>query len=115
MTYPDKDTGLMGATLEIQRSQHTEALENQLMRARNRFQVPVNGGGRQLRIDEMWGGAAGAAMGGAAAANHQLPVIQSQVNTLVDMGFTRERAEQALRQARNNIDEATNILLQDMM
>ena len=27
----------------------------------------------------------------------------------------RERAESALRQARNNIDEATNILLQDIM
>ena len=39
----------------------------------------------------MWGGAAAGAMGGAAAAaNHQLPVIQSHVNTLVDMGFTRE-------------------------
>ena len=29
----------MGATLEIQRSQHTEALENQIMKAGNRFQV----------------------------------------------------------------------------
>lgn len=123
-TYPEDDPGLMGATLEIQRSQHTEALENQIMRARNRFQVPVNGGGRQLRIDEMWagagagGGAFPGAGGGAfpgAAGNQDLPLVQGHVQTLVDMGFSRERAENALRQARNNIDEATNILLQDIM
>jgi len=128
-TYPSKDPGLMGATLDIQRSQQTEALENQLMRARHRFQVPVNGGGRQLRIDEMWGeGAAWRAAGGrraagaraapgwaAAAAAEQLPLIPSQVDTLVDMGFPRERAENVLRQTRNNLDDATNILLQDML
>ena len=61
----------MGATLEIQRTQHAEAVEQQLLRARARqFNVvrkclkgvlvnfycnfqPI--GGRQMRLDEMWG------------------------------------------------------------
>jgi len=109
-TYPVKDSGLMGATLEIQRSQQAEAIEQQLIRARNRYNVPVNGGGRQLRLDEMWGG--GGRFGAAPP-----PVIPSpaHLQTLTDMGFSRERAEQALRQSRNNLDEATNILLHDIM
>lgn len=113
-SLPPKDTGLMGATLEIQRSQHTEALENQLIRARTMFNVPRNGGGRQLRLEEMWGGAQ---FGQAQHQQHQqnIPLVQSHVQALVDMGFPRERAETALRQARNNLDDATNILLQDIM
>ena len=44
-----------------------------------------------MRLDEMWGGVAGGMGAGAGAgpAHANLPVIQSQVQTLVDMGFTR--------------------------
>ena len=62
----------------------------------------MNGGGRQLRIDEMWagGGAFPGAGGGAflgagggafpgAAGNQELPLVEGHVQTLVDMGFSR--------------------------
>jgi len=132
-----KDSGLMGATLEIQRVQQAEAMEQQLLRARNRYNVPMNGGGRQLRIDEMFQaagmgqgmagmgqgmagmgqGMAGFGQGAARAAGPAPPIVLSpaHLQTLTDMGFSRDRAEQALRQARNNLDDATNILLQDIM
>ena len=69
---PPSSSQPMGATLEIQRTQHAEAVEQQLLRARARqFNVvriyilkgnsvnfycnlqPI--GGRQMRLDEMWG------------------------------------------------------------
>jgi len=105
-TYPDEDFGLIGATVEIQRSQQAEAIEQQLLRARNRLNQPMGGGGRQRRLEEMWGGVAAGP-----------PIIPSpgHLATLTDMGFSRERAEQALRQSRNNLDEATNMLLHDLM
>jgi len=97
--------GLQGATLEIQRSQQAEAIEQQLMRARNRHNVPI--GGRQMRLEEMWGRGQRAAP--AQAASPEL------IQTLVDMGFSRERSVQALQQAGGDLDQATNILLQDIM
>jgi len=129
-TYPLKDSGLMGATLEIQRSQQTEAIEQQLIRARNRYNVPVNGGGRQLRLDEMWGGQGGAGRGGLPrgfagfggpagggggfGGGQAVVPSPAHLQTLQDMGFSRQRAEQALRQSGNNLDDATNILLHEM-
>jgi len=98
--------GLQGATLEIQRSQQAEAIEQQLMRARNRHNVPI--GGRQMRLEEMWG------RGGQRAAPAQAP-SPHLIQTLVDMGFSRDRAVQALQQAGGDLDQATNILLQDIM
>lgn len=100
--------GLQGATLEIQRSQQAEAIEQQLMRARNRHNVPI--GGRQMRLEEMWG----RGQRGAAAAVQQQPSPEL-LQTLVDMGFSRQRAVQALQQAGGDLDQATNILLQDIM
>ena len=36
------------------------------------------------------------------------------VATLTDMGFPRERVEEALRQTNNDVDQATNLLLVGM-
>ena len=81
---------------------------------------PVNGGGRQLRIDEMWGGGQGAAggigrgfggfgggaggfgggaggFGGGAGGFGAAPAVvpsPAHLQTLQDMGFSRDRAEQ---------------------
>ena len=35
------------------------------------------------------------------------------MQTLTDMGFPRQRVEQALVRANNDLDQATNILLND--
>lgn len=115
---PTPGTGLLGATLEIQRTQQAEALEQQLLRARARYNVPV--GGRQMRLEELWNQAAGGGGGGRAraaaaaplqGAAHASPVL---VATLTDMGFPRERVEEALRQTNNDVDQATNLLLMGM-
>ena len=37
----------------------------------------------------------------------------STLQTLTDMGFPRQRVEQALVRANNDLDQATNILLND--
>jgi len=102
---------LMGATLEIQRTQQAEAMEQQLLRARaRRFNVPM--GGRQMRLDEMWG--PGANRRDAAAAAAPVHPSPEMVQVLTDMGFSRQRVEQALIRANNDMDQATNFLLQDI-
>jgi len=112
---PDPGPGLLGATIEIQRTQQAEAMEQQLLRARTRFHVPPGAGGRQMRLDELWGGQGVRRRGGGEPAAQQQagqpaasPVL---VATLTDMGFPRERVEEALRQTNNDVDQATNLLL----
>ena len=39
--------------------------------------------------------------------------IEEYVTSLVDMGFSRERATLALQRANNNVEMATNFLLQE--
>lgn len=34
------------------------------------------------------------------------PIVDRNVRTIMDMGFTQEQAEQSLRQTRNNVDKA---------
>jgi len=114
---PPPQGSLMGATLEIQRTQQAEALEEQLLRSRQRFNVPI--GGRQMRLDEFWqqGGVGGIQRRGPAAAPAPPPLeepIPELVAALTDMGFPRERVEQALREASNDIDQATNLLLREI-
>jgi len=95
----------LGATLEIQRTQQAEAVEQQLLRARARqFNVPLGRAGRQMNIQEAFGRA------GAGAVQASPALLQ----TLTDMGFPRARAEQALVRSNNQLDQATNLLLQDM-
>ena len=63
-----------------------------------------------MRIDEMWGH-------GQNQNNIPGPQVQpspSMIQVLVDMGFPRQRVEQALVRSGNNLAEATNILLNDM-
>ena len=72
-----------------------------------------------MRLDELWGGQGVRRRGGGGepAAPHQAgqpaasPVL---VATLTDMGFPRERVEEALRQTNNDVDQATNLLLVGM-
>lgn len=121
---PEPGPGMMGATLEIQRTQQAEAIEQQLLRARARFNVPV--GGRQMRLEELWGQGglqglqAGARRAGARAGGPLVapgPAVAASpvlVATLTDMGFPRDRVEEVLRQTNNDLDQATNLLLAGM-
>jgi len=108
---PHSPTTPMGATLEIQRTQQAEAMEQQLLRARARqFNVPV--GGRQMRLEELWnqGGRGDLRQPPAAAVVQPSPVM---IQALTDMGFPRQRVEQALIRTNNDLDQATNILLNE--
>jgi len=116
---PDPGPGLLGATIEIQRTQQAEAMEQQLLRARARFHVPPGAGGRQMRLDELWGGQAQGVRqrGGGGPVQqpaHQPVASPVLVATLTDMGFPRDRVEEALRQTNNDVDQATNLLLVGM-
>lgn len=129
----------MGATLEIQRAQQVEHYEQQALRARmghlrNRgpprvgqgyadVLVPPGGGGW------LWGGAGGQQPPpppppmnnwhdrDADADNANVPqqptveVSEQQVQTLVEMGFSRMAVLHALTASNNDITVATNILL----
>jgi len=112
---PSPSSHLMGATLEIQRTQQAEAMEQQLLRARARqFNVPV--GGRQMRLDELWGqgGVRNGRGGGGGGPPPPVQPSPAMIQALTDMGFPRQRVEQALTRANNDMDQATNFLLQDM-
>jgi len=106
-------TAPMGATLEIQRTQQAEAVEQQLLRARARqLHVPV--GGRQMRLEELWNQNQGGR--GVLRQPQAVPVVQPSpvlVQALTDMGFPRQRVEEALVRTNNDLDQATNILLND--
>ena len=70
-----------------------------------------------MRLDELWGGQGVRQRGGGPVQGQQAaqpvasPVL---VATLTDMGFPRERVEEALRQTNNDVDQATNLLLVGM-
>lgn len=128
----------MGATLEIQRQQQMEHYEQQAMRAarmghlRNRGPARVGQGYADVLVPPaggwMWGAAAAPNHPGAPLndwqANRQsdddnanLPqqpaveVSEEQVQTLVEMGFSRLAVLHALTTSNNDITMATNILL----
>lgn len=107
---PPPSSTLLGATLDIQRTQQAEAVEAQVLRARARMAVPQ--GGRQMRLEELWGRAG---LGGRQGQHQAAPVptVASPVlvAALTDMGFPRDRVEEVLRQTDNDLDQATNLLL----
>jgi len=129
---PTSDDLPMGATLEIQRQQQVEALEQRLMlnharEMRGRPPIPEQnnffGGLLNRRVPPVDGNVADNFAAAAAAAtvqenntNHadEFPVAaqEEQIVFLTDMGFQRELVVNALRSTGNNIEAATNILLQ---
>ena len=72
-----------------------------------------------MRLDELWGGQGVRRRGGGGEPAAPQPAGQPAaspvlVATLTDMGFPRERVEEALRQTNNDVDQATNLLLVGM-
>jgi len=125
----------MGATLDIQRQEQTERLEQQiiLQRSRDSRQVRQNTGqgyAERLVGPEMsWGNPAAAnglqqqrrrLFGNNLPnfnANARENIIQEpseeNITFLTEMGFSREQVLRALNSTANNVEAATNLLLQD--
>jgi len=115
---------LLGATLEIQRAQTAEVMEQRMLRQqqamfeeRNRRGVNRVGQGFQEQLvnnqlfpqHRLVGGAAGR---GVPPTLRTVEPSDENVQMLVDMGFGRERVLQALRQTGNDVQSATALLLQ---
>jgi UBA/TS-N domain len=135
--------GPMGATLELQRQEQMERLEQQMLLQRSRDARRQNiGQGYAERLvgpEAMWGdhlvnGARrqrvnafnpmsnALSLSSISCLTHYFsPVNRPQeeapseenVNFLTGMGFSRERVVRALQTTGNNVEAATNLLLQD--
>ncbi|CAB3370442.1 Hypothetical predicted protein [Cloeon dipterum] len=106
--------GALGATLELQRQQQMELLEQQLQinRARDHRTRHGQGYAETLVGPDHHGWQPNqneAQQAGLNAAEQQ----EEQVARLVDMGFDRESVVNALRAANNDLNTATNLLLQE--
>lgn len=98
----------MGATLEIQRTQQVEALEQHFIQQQARSSARRMAGGVNVRrFNNPFN-------------NQQRPVqevapepTEAHISLLVDMGFPRQQAFDALREAHNDLSTATAILLRN--
>ncbi|XP_049799306.1 uncharacterized protein LOC126234621 isoform X1 [Schistocerca nitens] len=116
--------GAIGATLEIQRAQQMEILEQQMLLNRAReFRRQQGQGFAETLVgpDNYWPQENGTLFGGflrnrrpnAVPEENNVQPSEEQVQTLVEMGFERTRVLSALRSANNDINSATNILLHE--
>ncbi|XP_018015377.1 ubiquitin-associated domain-containing protein 2 [Hyalella azteca] len=99
---PPQET-LTGATLELQRQEEMELWDQQmLMRQR----------GRHMQMEGDEGRRAGAELNGFLNPQPPPPPSEDQIQTLVAMGFDRQRVLSALRDSHNDVNTASHILLQ---
>lgn len=119
--------GPVGATLELQRQEQIEMWEQQMMmnRARENRNRPMRQAFGQGFAEQLVGD-------GPAQANGALPFMQNllnrrqntqtappalpteeQIETLVEMGFDRQRVINALQTCNNDVNTATHLLLQE--
>jgi Holliday junction resolvasome RuvABC DNA-binding subunit len=100
----------MGATLEIQRQQHIELVEQQMLFARfreinqrNDLNIFANRQQNELNIPSS----------SASVSPQNSSTNDENVTTLVEMGFDRQNVIRALQRSNNSIELATNILLSE--
>jgi membrane associated rhomboid family serine protease len=117
--------GAIGATLEIQRAQQLEMLEQQVLLSRARDVRRQQGQGFAETLvgpENYWPNENGTIFGGFLRNRRHNAVdteesnvqpSEEQVQTLMEMGFERARVLSALRSANNDIHSATNILLHE--
>ncbi|PSN56710.1 Ubiquitin-associated domain-containing protein 2 [Blattella germanica] len=117
--------GAIGATLEIQRAQQLEMLEQQVLLSRARDVRRQQGQGFAETLvgpDNYWPNENGTIFGGflrnrrhnaGDSEENNVQPSEEQVQTLMEMGFERARVLSALRSANNDIHSATNILLHE--
>lgn len=131
---PDDGPILLGATLEIQREQQMELLEQQMMlnsmeeamRTTRQFNFQRSPGDNArnptvpppapFSLPPDAAGPSTAQHSSNAHANGLPPQVQvneDNIRALVEMGFEREQVIQALRRSNNDITAATGILLSD--
>ncbi|KAF0301589.1 Ubiquitin-associated domain-containing protein 2 [Amphibalanus amphitrite] len=110
--------GPMAATLEAQRQQQIDMLEQQMLLDRYREMRQRNAGagrgGAQARHQQGQGYAEQLVGHGDQPLNEAEPAAPSEacVRHLVEMGFQRDQVEDALRTSNNDINVATTLLLQ---
>lgn len=139
---PEAEKVILGATLEIQRLQREEILEQQILRQQARLQHrnnPFRRGGairpflgqrrqggenfidRLIRDNNRQNVEGDAALPAnilpqrnphQQGQDHLTGPSEENINILMEMGFTRERVTQALRETNNDLELATVILLQ---
>ncbi|XP_069690519.1 ubiquitin-associated domain-containing protein 2-like isoform X1 [Periplaneta americana] len=117
--------GAIGATLEIQRAQQLEMLEQQVLLSRARDVRRQQGQGFAETLvgpENYWPNENGTIFGGflrnrrhnaVDPEENNVQPSEEQVQTLMEMGFERARVLSALRSANNDIHSATNILLHE--
>ncbi|TRY75902.1 hypothetical protein TCAL_00675 [Tigriopus californicus] len=110
--------GMIGATLEIQRTQEMEAMEQHMIQQQTRaagmrnmqpHQIPraqVGQGFAERLVNDMGHGRQWQP--------NTVPPSEENIRLLMDMGFTRDRVENALRQVNNDVQSATTLLVQGM-
>uniref|UniRef100_A0A2R5LLF5 Putative ubiquitin-associated domain-containing protein 2 n=1 Tax=Ornithodoros turicata TaxID=34597 RepID=A0A2R5LLF5_9ACAR len=121
---PPKEGPLqMGATLEIQRQQQAELLEMQLLQTRNGSSAGLSFGLARQNMAQGYSERLIPNLDGPGTwdniintenhANTQAPQPEVQVQTLVDMGFDRQKVVRALRNSNNDVNLATTLLLSE--
>ncbi|XP_067006837.1 ubiquitin-associated domain-containing protein 2 [Anabrus simplex] len=113
--------GAIGATLEIQRAQQLELLEQQVLlnRARDVRRQQGQGFAETLVGPDNYFPNENGMFGGFFRNRRRVPEengvqpSEEQVQTLVEMGFERARVLSALRNSNNDIHSATNLLLHE--
>ncbi|XP_023229781.1 ubiquitin-associated domain-containing protein 2-like isoform X2 [Centruroides sculpturatus] len=122
---PQEGTLPMGATLEIQRQQQLELIEEQMLLARAQ-EFRERGNMQNYNRREEWEnvfnmrrrqpnpreeGLQGENFSANVENESTFPVVEEQVQRLVEMGFDRQSVIRALRNSNNDINLATSILL----
>ncbi|XP_060073044.1 ubiquitin-associated domain-containing protein 2-like [Ylistrum balloti] len=122
---PSGDNTPMGATLELQRQEQMEHLEQQMIwqavqqqqqgQNINMAQNLVNGPGLFGNQIDLGGLRNRLNIGGDNPPGQAVeePITEENVQHLVDMGFGADRVREALQASNNNVSAATHILLQD--
>jgi hypothetical protein len=96
----------IGATLELQRLQHMERLEQQMMWAQLSRQVPQAAAAAAGGVQN-----GGFGFFGSRTRHQAVEPSEEQVQRLVEMGFMRERVVDALRASNNDTERAAGVLL----
>ncbi|ELU15058.1 hypothetical protein CAPTEDRAFT_221027 [Capitella teleta] len=106
---PNDSSSAIGATLEIQRQQQVEQLEQQMAWS----QMQQRGNRNAFNLGELFQNnfpAEPAAPAAPAPVQHAEPT-EEQIQQLIDMGFQRERVMGALQENNNDVTGAINSLL----